>query len=195
MKKFLIIVVIFSVALTTSYAQGISIGAKAGTNFASLNGDDTDDLDGRTSFHVGGVVNISVSELFAVQPEVIYSAQGYKQDTAIGEVVGKLDYINIPVLADFTLAEGFSLQGGPQLGINVTDEAELEGETATIGAESIDLSAAIGAQYKLPVGLFFQARYTIGLSNVVGDMTIDGVMVETDAKNSVLNLSVGWFFN
>ena len=45
------------------------------TNFATLGGD-TEDLDGLTSFHVGGVAEISFSEKFSVQPELLYSAQG-----------------------------------------------------------------------------------------------------------------------
>ncbi len=194
MRNIFLVAAVAVLSFTTVQAQNISFGAKAGANFASLNGDDADGLDGRTSFQVGGVVNIGISELFAVQPEVVYSAQGYTQDTAFGEVTGKLDYINIPVLADFTLAEGFSLQGGPQVGINITDEADLDGETASIGAESVDFSAAIGAQYRTPLGLFFQARYSIGLSNVIGDMTIEGVTFETDAKNSVVSVAAGWFF-
>jgi hypothetical protein len=191
MKKILMLAAIAVLSLTTAQAQGVSFGAKAGVNFASLTGDDADmlDLKGRTSFHIGAVANIGISELFAVQPEVVYSAQGFTIEEMGVEGTGKLDYINIPVLADFTIAEGFSLQGGPQIGINITDEFEAEGETETLDAESTDFGAAIGAQYRSPLGLFVQARYTIGLSNVAADDEDD-----IDLKNGVISISAGWFF-
>jgi hypothetical protein len=186
MKKLLLIAAVAALSFTTSHAQGVSFGAKAGANFASVNGDDVDDVDGRTSLQVGGVANIGISELFAVQPEVVYSAQGFSVTEDGIEGTGKLDYINIPVLADFTIAEGFSLQGGPQVGILVTDDFEVEGQTESLDAESVDIAAAIGAQYRLPIGLFFQARYTIGLSDIISDV---------DAKNAVFGVAAGWFFN
>lgn len=187
MKKVLFLVATAALICFSANAQSLNVGAKAGANFASVNGDDTDDLDGRTSLHVGAVVNIGVTELFAVQPELVYSAQGFKVSDEDGDFIGKLDYINIPVLADFTIAEGLSLQGGPQLGIVITDEVEEEssGDTVSLDAESTDIAAVIGAQYRTALGLFFQARYTIGFSDIITDV---------DAKNANLSVSVGWFF-
>lgn len=195
MKKLLLVAAIAALTFTTTNAQGISFGAKVGANFASLTGDDVGDLDGRTSLLIGAVVNIGISEFFAVQPEVIYSAQGFTDSVGGVDLTGKLDYILIPVLADFTIAEGLSLQGGPQIGINITDEIDVDGETEEIGAESVDFSAVIGAQFKLPMGLFFQARYAIGLSNVIPDEEFGGETFTFDAKNAVLSVVVGWFFN
>lgn len=187
MKKVFFIAAIAVLSVTTANAQGVSFGAKAGANFASVNGDDVDNVDGRTSLHVGGVVNIGVSELFSVQPEVVFSAQGFKTSDDGIDAVGMLNYINVPILADFTVAEGFSLQGGPQVGFNIGDDFEVEGQNAgSLDAETIDVGAAIGAQYRLPVGLFFQARYTIGLTDIIKDVA---------AKNSVIGISAGWFFN
>lgn len=199
MKKVILFAVFSLFATTNFFAQnapsenstssGVSFGVKAGPNFASLTGDDTDDLDGRTSFHAGGVVNIGVSELFAVQPEVVYSAQGATFTEEGMDITIKLDYLNVPVLADFTLAEGFSLQGGPQVGFNITKEFEADGVSEEIeDVESVIFDAVIGAQYRLPMGLFFQARYVIGISNASSD-------ADVEIKNSVVSVSAGWFFN
>ena len=191
MKKIILFTALAMFAFTTVSAQGINVGAKAGLNLASVNGDDTDDVDGRTAFHVGGVVNIEISELFAVQPEIVYSAQGFTQNVDLGDLgsfesTARLDYINIPVLADITLIEGLSLQGGPQFGINVTSEVEVNGETGELdGIESLDIAAAIGAQYELPMGLFFQLRYVTGLTEIAEGGNV---------KNSNLSVSAGWFF-
>jgi Outer membrane protein beta-barrel domain len=199
MKNVILIAVLTVFAMSYSFAQddqegssssqSVSFGVKAGANFASLTGDDTDDLDGRTSFHAGGVVNISISELFAVQPEVVYSAQGFTLSEDGMDITGKLDYINVPILADFTLAEGFSIQGGPQVGFNITKEFEADGVSVEIeNVESVIFDAAVGAQYRLPIGLFFQARYVFGISNATSE-------ADTDIKNSVASVSAGWFFD
>jgi hypothetical protein len=52
--------------------------------------------------------------------------------------------------------------------------------------ETVDLGVGIGAQYILPMNLFFQARYVIGFTDVIEDV---------EGKNSVISLSVGYFFN
>jgi len=192
MRKLLLLAALAVFGTTTLSAQGISIGAKAGLNLANVNGNDADGAEGRTSFHIGGVVNLEISELFAIQPEVIYSAQGFTETINIPlggmlDVTNKLDYLNIPILADITIVEGLSIQGGPQFGINITSEADIEGETQKLeDVETADVSAALGAQLELPVGLFFQARYVTGLTEIVKDISI---------KNQNISLSVGWFFN
>ena len=169
------------------HAQSFQPGVKAGANFASLNGDGADALDGRTSLHFGAVLNFGFSELFAIQPEVLYSSQGYKYSSEAGDVAVALDYLNIPVLADITVAEGLSLQGGPQIGINISSKAKFDGESFDVdGIETVDLGVGIGAQYKLPMGLFFQARYVIGFTDIA-----DGA----ESKNAVIGISAGWFFN
>lgn len=192
MKKLFLVAAIAAFSVTASNAQGISFGAKGGLNLASVNGDGAEEVNGRTTFHIGGVVNIEISELFAVQPEVIYSSQGFTQDFSdfeggMVESTVKLDYLNIPVLADITVVEGLSIQGGPQFGININSEVEVDGESADIDdVETVDVAAAIGAQFELPIGLFFQARYVAGLTEIVKD---------GDIKNSNISVSVGWFFN
>jgi len=186
MKKTLLVTAFAFFAFVGVQAQNFQFGAKAGANFASLNGDDVDDLDGKTSIHVGGVARISISEFLAVQPEILYSRQGAKDgdDTTLF-----LDYINIPILVDFTLAEGLSLQGGPQIGININGIAKDEDSGNEIDIddiETVDLGVGLGAQYVLPMNLFFQARYVIGFSDIINDV---------EAKNTVVSLSVGYFFN
>ncbi len=184
MKKLLLpVLALFLIASVN--AQEVKFGAKGGVNFASLSGDDADGLDGRTSIHFGVVANIGISESFSVQPELLYSSQGFTLSEMGFDITGKLDYIILPVLADFKVAEGFSLQAGPQIGFVVTDKVEAEGESEDLDAESTDFGAVFGAQFKMDSGLFFQARYNLGLSDVFSD---------ADVKNTVLSISIGYFF-
>jgi hypothetical protein len=97
--------------------------------------------------------------MLAIQPELLYSAQGATADGGGNESTTRLDYINLPIMLDVTIADGLSLQGGPQFGFNIGSETEFEGGgisgTSDIDAETLDIGAGIGAQYKLESGLFF----------------------------------------
>ncbi|WP_100611490.1 porin family protein [Confluentibacter lentus] len=180
MKKLLLSAVIAIFAMSNVNAQEVKFGAKAGVNFASLSGDDADGLDGRTSFHVGALAEIGISEKFAVQPELLYSSQGASfEDNNL-----KMDYINLPILAKFLVAEGFSIEVGPQVGFLIS--ADAEGEDVKDAFKSTDFSGALGLGYKLESGLNFAARYNLGLGNIA-----DG---DGDIKNNVIQLSVGYFF-
>ena len=162
-------------------------GVKTGVNLASLSGNDSDWVDGQTTIHIGGVANIGITELLSVQPELLYSRQGAKNkedDTTI-----YLDYISVPIMVDFKVTEGLSLQGGPQIGININGIVEDDnagGEEDIENLESLDIGVGIGAQYKISKGLFIQARYVAGLSSL---------SEEIKGKNSVISLSLGWFFD
>lgn len=186
MKKILLFVAVATLSFTAVQSQSVRFGAKAGVNFSSVNGDDLD-VDGVTGFQVGAVAKIGFTELLALQPEILFSAQGYSEDDA--QV--RLGYIILPVMADFTIVEGLSLQGGPQFGFNVVSGYKFDGEDweefeDDQTPETFDLGVGIGAQYVLPINLFFQARYVIGISDIDKD---------AKSKNSVISLSAGYFFN
>lgn len=184
MKKLFIITM--SLVAFTLQAQDVTFGAKAGLNFASMTGDDTDGLDGRTSLHLGLTAEIEMSDTFSIQPELLYSGQGY---TADGDVTGKVDYINIPVMAKFYVGESFNLEAGPQIGFLASAKADVDGESVDIkdSLKSTDFALNLGAGYKLDSGLNFGLRYSMGLTDVP-DGDSDGF------KHSVLQLSVGFNF-
>jgi hypothetical protein len=188
MNKTLLFAVIAVFGFTVGQSQ-TSFGVKAGVNFATLSGDDVDGLDGQTTVNFGGVVNIGITESLSVQPELLYSRQGFEND----DITAFLDYITIPIMADFKVAERLSIQGGPQFGININaieKDNDSGNEVDFENVESLDIGLGIGAQYRLPIGLFFQARYVAGLSNVFEEFEGESI----DAKNSVISISVGWFF-
>ena len=128
MKK-LLLTAVFAV-LTIASINAQEFGAKAGVNFASLNGDE--DFDGRTSFFVGGVVEFEISESFSLQPELLYSSQGAKSSFSEEgfdiESTIKLDYLNIPIMAKYYVTEGFSIEAGPQIGFLLSAKAEYEAD-------------------------------------------------------------------
>ena len=214
MKKLSIFIAIMLFGFSTVNAQEINFGAKAGVNFASITGDDTDDLDGRTSFHIGIVAEIVISDKFSVQPELLYSSQGAtSEDSYTEEDINikeegtvKLDYINLPIMAKFYVGEGFSLEAGHQIGFLMNSEIEMKLTASGAGVsesisvtedlkdhiKGIDFGLNLGVGYKMENGLNFGARYNLGLS----DANDDPEFFESDSsfKNSVIQVSVGYFF-
>ncbi|MBF4985162.1 PorT family protein [Nonlabens mediterrranea] len=202
MKKIALSLILGVFALGVSSAQEIDFGVKGGVNFAKLTGDNVEDADGRTGFHVGLTGEYMFNDTFGLQGEVVYSTQGLQtEDEILGqnvEQVLKLDYINVPVLAKFYIADsGFSIDAGPQIGFLVSDKYEVNGENVDdeLNAETIDLSAGGGVAYKFKEGTSLEgfnisARYMIGLSNVYKDNDTFG----DDVTNSNLQVSLGYKF-
>lgn len=189
MKKSLFITLITLASFSVN-AQDIHFGVKAGLNLASLGGDA--EVDSRTSFHIGGLAEIKVSEKFSVQPELLYSAQGAVAE-GNSDIVTQLDYINLPVFAKFYVAEGLSLEGGPQVGFAINRNVDADGEDvdADDAYKPIDFGVGIGASYKLEQGLFFSARYNLGLSNILEEEVFGP---DAEAFNNVIQFSVGYSF-
>src|ERR671938_526606 len=101
-----------------AYAQHAEFGIKGGVNFANLRNTTADNSIGsKTGFNVGGLAHIHLTRAFAIQPEIVYSAQGAEYSN--GDKL-RLNYMNVPVLAQYMFGDGFRLQTGPQLGILTT---------------------------------------------------------------------------
>ena len=196
MKKLLIFTAIALFGFTNVNAQDVNFGAKAGVNFASITGDDIGELDSKTSFHVGVVAEIVISEKFSFQPELLYSAQGATLSGFDVDVDLNLDYLNLPLMAKFYVGEGFSLEAGPQVGyllsakVKASGVGESEEEDIKDVVKGIDFGVNFGIGYKLDIGLNFGARYNLGLSNDNDDPESP----DDSYKNSVIQVSVGYFF-
>jgi hypothetical protein len=187
MKKVFVITMAL-VAFNIS-AQNITYGAKTGLNFATMVGEDAEGLDGRTSFHLGFTAEIEISDTFSIQPELLYSSQGFKQDIDDESDTAKVDYINLPVMAKFYVGNGFSLEAGPQIGFLVS--AESDGEDVKEFLESTDFALNLGAGYKINSKMNIGLRYSMGLTDAVKD---DEEGDDYDFKHSVFLLSFGYSF-
>ncbi|WP_109300839.1 porin family protein [Aquimarina sp. AU474] len=196
MKKFLVFVVLASVSFVAkAQEESIRFGAKAGVNFATVKGD-SQNVDSRTGFHVGALAEIPITEKFAFQPELLYSSQGTQIDVTDFESKTKLDYLNIPLMAKYYVAQGLSLQAGPQIGFLLSANAEGEDSGQSFDQDlkdelsSFDFGLNFGAGYQLDMGVFFDARYNLGISNVFDEDTAEG----DNVQNSVFQFSVGYKF-
>jgi hypothetical protein len=184
MKKLFLVAAITAVGFA-SKAQ-VTFGVKAGLNISNWTGDDADGASSLTGFNAGGLVNIPISSMFSVQPEVTYSGEGVKFDG------GKYttNYINIPVLFQYNNS-GFYGELGPQIGILASAKAKIDGGGSSDAKDlfkSTNFSVAIGAGYKLSnIGLGFGVRYNLGVANIID---ADG----TDIKTSVFQVGASFSF-
>lgn len=179
--------VIVVLCFTKSKAQSFDLGAKTGVNFVVLTGDASDNHINKFNYHIGGVARIGINEKFALQPELLYSTQRYSYEAYRFYI----DYINLPIMADLGVGKSLSLQAGPQIGFNVKNRMKLKAGDDYPGMDekmenvkSVSVGAGVGVQYQLPINLFFQARYTIGITDIFDDGNL---------KQGVLSLSVGYF--
>jgi opacity protein-like surface antigen len=195
MKKLLIVAAIAVFGMGVSNAQDISYGVKAGLNLANFGGDDefTDGFEGLTSFHIGGFAQIGISDKFMIQPELIYSQQG-AQDEEDSDFKLRLNYLNLPIMAKYMVADGFSLEAGPQVGFAISRKFTDGDNDVDVDDEikALDFGVGIGAGYELPSGLMFSVRYNLGLANLLED---DFGGDNFTLNNNVLQVSVGYKFN
>ncbi len=189
MKAFPILLILILAFAVTANAGTTTFGLKGGLTLANISGDDTDDLDSRTGFMIGGFMAIPVSPAISFQPEVFYAQKGAKFDLGGTDVTIKLDYIDIPILFKYTIAGESATPYflfGPSIGINVTSEFSSDDASVDIGdfITSTDFGLVFGVGVNIQKFLM-EVRYDLGLSNI---WDIDGAPSNT---NSVIGLLVG----
>ena len=191
MKKILSLLTLLSVISVGVYAQGISGGLKLGLNLANQTIKSSDmgftaSPSFRPSIHAGGYLTVMVSEKLGIQPEVLYSGQGYKQN---GGTLA-LDYITVPVVVRYNFTPLFSAHLGPQMGFLMSAKAKYDGGDAEDMKDYFkgsDIGIAGGVSIDLPMGLNFGARFVKGVSNIIEEDSDD-----LKYKNYNLQLSVGY---
>lgn len=102
----------------------------------------------------------------------------------------KLDYLNVPILANFYVAKGFAVKLGVQPGFKLSSKAKVKGSGASKevdvdGVKSVDLSIPVGVSYQYQ-NIVFDARYNWGVTKIVDD---------ADSKHSVFQITVGYKFS
>ena len=190
MKKLILCAVLLIAGITNSNAQIVKFGVKGGVNFANLDGGPEGiDYKSKTGFHAGAVAEIKILPNFAIQPEAMFSSQGAASDVD-GVDDFNLDYISVPVMAKFYLVtDRLSIEAGPQFSFLVDDSSKAFDEAGEINEgydpKSFDFAVAGGLGLNIAGGLFAQARYTVGLTEISR---------RADAKNSVFQVSLGYMF-
>ena len=102
-----------------------------------------------------------ITETFGVSAGVLYSMQGCKNKD-VSDYKTTLDYINIPILANYYIVKGLAVKAGIQPGFCVSKKMALKG-TATNNGNRLDIDSnekiedGIKAfQFAIPVGLSYE---------------------------------------
>ena len=190
MKKFLASALMLLAASTTTFAQNavgsFSLQPKAGISIADMT-----DIQGTTSRigFVGGLEGeYQASDIFSLSLGVNYSQEGFKMKNSDNKI--KLDYINVPILANVYLTKGLAVKVGVQPGFIVGNSVTVDGNTTSSskkdydGIKSVALSIPVGLSYEIS-NVVLDARYNWGVTKA-----FDGL----DSKNSVFQVTIGYKF-
>lgn len=193
MTRHFLSIFLFFIFLASTNAQDVRLGLKAGVNFSNVAHDDYN-TESVTSFHVGGVVEALFSDKIGLQPEILYSEQGFVINNSNGSDTYKISYINVPVLLKYYIFQGVVLEAGPEIGF--LNSAKIVSET-TDGKETTDIKEGLrtnGLSFDLGLGFQFKngfnvgARYNWGITNVVKKG------LGQNFKNRIIQVSIGYLF-
>jgi len=215
MKKSILMMTAFVICVALIASPAIAetkfnLGITAGV--AMANASEKDSAGTKSDFNkmklglaAGVFARIIPSEQFCIQPEILYVMKGTKFDdegTTTGQKV-ELNYIEIPVMVKYLIPmEGNfkpNIFVGPYVGILASAKAKAtvdgvaEDEDIKDFVKSTDFGAAFGVGFDYKVGesgmLTFDARYSLGLSNIAKDAVGD-----ESIKNTCIAVKVGYAF-
>ena len=222
MKKIMMIAAMM-VAAVTANAQNevgqITLKPTVGLNIATMTKIDGSKV--RPGFIAGVEGEYGVSENFGITAGIFYSQQGVKGNDEIeidlddlkemgidlgvgllnikGKETYKLDYINIPIMAQYYPTKGLALKAGIQPGFCVNKKYKFEG-TASISPSE---SKSFNEEYKLTEGVKgFQFAIPVGVSYEYANFVLDAryniyltkALKGSDSRHSVFSFTLGYKF-
>ncbi|WP_296383563.1 porin family protein [Winogradskyella sp.] len=182
----LLFILVFLSSLSLG-AQDHPIGIKIGGNVANLAGDGTENISSLLNFQAGLFTEITLSENFKIQPELLFSVYGFKQDfEGVSKI--RLNYVVLPIMVKWFVSEAFSLDAGPQVGLLVTAKNGT-GSLADVKSDFYDrdFGVNIGASYVISEKVSASLRYYFGLTDVTA--------INTKNQNRALQLAFQFKIN
>ena len=191
MKKlfFAAAIMMASVSAFAQHEAGdITLQARVGMIGADFN--NTSDTKARVGLVVGPELEYFMTDRFSLGAGVTYSQQGAELDNS-SDVTYNVDYITMPITANYYIWKGLAVRAGVQPGFNVSAKIKH-------GDEKVDMGDDVkGFDFAIPVGLSYEfrhfvidARYTFGLTEI-----FDTKKVDLDSKNLSFQLSLAYKFN
>ena len=202
MKK-LMIMAAFMVAAVTANAQGevgtLTIQPKVGMNLASVVNAKHNVLDIKSKTLVGLTAGIEaeyvVANNFSVALGALYSKQGCAFKIPAGVPVDyvhmSLDYLNIPIVANYYIIPGLAIKAGIQpsflMGANL--KAKANGNTSSVkikdDLKTFDLAIPLGASYEYK-NVVFDVRYNLSV------LKLNKEKADKNLRNSVIQFTLGY---
>lgn len=156
MKKIFTLCLVLGLS-TYSFSQDIKYGVHFATNISNMDYD----VDGirsnphRNGFVFGAFVDFGLTESLAVMTELQYSPEGANLQYY------KTDYLNLPVILNYSIFGDVKLGVGPQVGVKVHKNND--------GFKNFVFSGVGFAEYMISDEFGVDFRYLYGISNVFDD--------------------------
>jgi hypothetical protein len=195
MKRIYITIALMVLGIFSIKAQELknraTAGIKGGYNLSSVSFDGSSETEKLHGFHIGFYGESFIGNHFSVQPEILYSQQGYKIVDDNGTFTQKLEYINVPVMFKLYPVNSFFLEAGPQIGFSISHKETFDAGFALYDTSqefepsNFDWGVNFGAGFKSDAGISLGARYHIGQSDIYD---------EDKPKNRVWHIYLGFDF-
>ena len=176
------------------WAENLMFGVEGGLSLANLKGGDVYNNSIKYGATGGVFGRYTLTEIFTVQPEVLFAMKGAKYEAEGIKSQQEINYIEIPVLVRATMPnEGKlkpSLFAGPAIGIllsnKITNGEEIDIKNASNGSD-FGLVFGAGVEYMLEKGcVLLDARYELGLTSTLKEAE------DKEVKNSVISIMIGY---
>ncbi len=198
MKKILIVAVcvLGTLAAKAQTDPGtFTLKPMVGLNMAKMS--NMEDYSMKAGAVAGVEAEYRVNNLLGVSAGLLYSMQGAKWSEDDWSDKYLLEYINIPILANFYVWKGLSVKAGLQPGFLVKAKNKYDfgsGDKETVDVKEsfnkFDLSIPIGVSYEYN-SFVLDLRYNIGVTDMWDfDDDYDG----DNSKNGVLSITLGYKF-
>ena len=191
MRKVIIMAVLMLASVAT-FAQrpvgSLTVQPKIGMNFATLT--KADDSESRIGLVAGAELEYQISDIFSISGGALYSQQGCEWSEDGRTETNKLDYINIPVLANVYVVKNLAVKVGLQPAFNVNSKqkaskGDASAQEALDGTKTFDCSIPVGLSYEYK-NFVIDGRYNFGLTKI---------NKHADSKNSVFQITLGYKFD
>ena len=188
MRKVIIMAVLMLSSVAT-FAQrpvgSLTVQPKIGMNFATLT--KADDSESRIGLVAGAELEYQLSDIFSISGGALYSQQGCEWSEDGSTMTNKLDYINIPILANVYVVKNLAVKVGLQPAFNVNSKQKASKGDASVqgsieGTKTFDCSIPVGLSYEYK-NFVIDGRYNFGLTKI---------NKHADSKNSVFQLTLGY---
>jgi hypothetical protein len=192
-------------ASSTDYSPGSSdsrnngFGIKGGFTASNFRGDDKKNFDQEAiynTFHAGVYAQFGFNNKVSLQPEVLYSRQGFKgaptSYASRGTYTTRLDYLQVPVLLVYNFLDNVSVHVGPQVSLLTkvkegSSERKIADDNNVYGYSYNSLDYGLAAGVEARVGpARVGGRYTAGFADIIKDP-------QNTAANSINNIKNGMF--
>jgi len=170
MKK-MILFQVMALSLLTAQSQ-LNYGLKGGLNIANIGGSDVEDNKARIGFFLGGYLEAPLIPNITIQPELLYSAQGFGIKRTGDDLKVPISFLLVPVMGKYTFNSGVFLETGPQLGFLLSAKYKVGGESenAKKDFQKTVFSWNFGLGYaNLAPNLGANLRFNLGLSRIFQD--------------------------